>query len=155
MESQICVRDAQDADFTQWRTLWDQYNAFYGRKGSTALAKDIVLSTWRRFLAPHEPMTCLVAEQDNRLVGLAHFIFHRNTIMIENTAYLQDLYSAPLVRGKGVGRALISAFYERSRDMGVMQVYWHTHSSNHTAKKLYDRMATNTDFVVYRRSLLD
>ena len=153
VECQISIREAHAADFTQWRVLWDQYNAFYGRSGATALSDEIVLSSWQRFLEPKEPLICLVAEQGDRLVGLAHFIVHRNTITIENTAYLQDLFSDPSLRGKGIGRALIASFFEHACDAGIAQVYWHTHASNQTAMRLYDRVATNTGFTVYRKTL--
>ncbi|MEM8542255.1 MAG: GNAT family N-acetyltransferase, partial [Pseudomonadota bacterium] len=32
--------------------LWAQYNAFYGRKGETALPQVVVDTTWRRILDP-------------------------------------------------------------------------------------------------------
>lgn len=153
MESTISIRDASGADYDQWRPLWNQYNEFYGRKGETSLSEDIVQSTWLRFFDPDEPVHCLVAECDQQIVGLAHYIFHRNTITIENTCYLQDLFSTPALRGKGIGRKLIVEFYERAKQAGTVGVYWHTHSSNQTAMRLYDGIAKNTDFVVYRKTL--
>ncbi|WP_083098373.1 GNAT family N-acetyltransferase [Pseudophaeobacter leonis] len=153
MENEITIRDASQADFAQWRTLWDQYNAFYGRVGATALSEEIVLTTWHRFLDPAEPVQCLLAENQEQLVGLAHFISHRNTITVENTCYLRDLFSRPSLRGKGIGRRLIAEFYDRAKQAGTIGVYWHTHSSNETAMRLYDRVATNTEFVVYRETL--
>lgn len=153
MEKPVIIRSVIETDLDQWRTLWDQYNAFYGRKDSTALSEDIVRSTWRRLLDPNEPVHCLVAVSGDRLVGLAHYIFHRSTVTIENTAYLNDIFSEPSVRGNGVGRKLISAFYERANEAGTVGVYWHTHSSNSTAMRLYDKVAKNTDFVVYRHSI--
>ncbi len=153
MDKSIIVRDVSESDLEQWRELWDQYNEFYGRTGPTALPEEITMSTWRRFFQPLEPVHCLVAEYEERIVGLAHFIFHRNTITIEDTCYLQDLFAKTSLRGRGIGRALISEFYERAKQAGALGIYWHTHSSNETAMTLYDRVATNTDFVVYRRTL--
>jgi len=153
MESGILVRDVSLADYDQWRPLWDQYNEFYGRIGETALSEEIIKTTWHRFFEPSEPVHCLVAEYKGQMVGLAHFIFHRNTITIKNTCYLQDLFSAPSLRGKGIGRRLIMEFYERARQAGTIGVYWHTHSTNRTAMRLYDQVATNTEFVVYRETL--
>ncbi len=151
--SETLVRDVSSSDYNAWRPLWDQYNEFYGRVGETALSDEIVQTTWRRFLDPSEPVHCLVAEHNSQMVGLAHFIFHRNTITVENTCYLQDLYSAPAFRGKGIGRKLMVAFFERARQAGTVGVYWHTHSTNRTAMRLYDQLAENTNFVVYRETL--
>lgn len=152
MDKPLIIRDASESDLEQWRELWSQYNEFYGRTGPTAISEEIILSTWRRFFQPTEPVHCLIAEYEGRIVGFAHFIFHRNTITIEDTCYLQDLFTDASLRGRGIGRALISEFYERAKQAGTIGVYWHTHSSNQTAMRLYDSVATNTDFVVYRQT---
>ena len=56
-------------------------------------------------------------------------------------------------RGKGVGRALIKGVYEQARLAGSSRVYWLTHQTNHTAMQLYDKVADNSGFVVYRKLL--
>jgi len=56
------VRFVTAEDFSQWLPLWEGYNQFYGRFGSTALSADITETTWRRFLDVDEPMYALVAE---------------------------------------------------------------------------------------------
>lgn len=151
--AEVIIRDAHRADFGQWRLLFEEYNAFYGRSGPTALTEDVIQTTWVRLLDDGEPMCALVAEAGERLVGLAHFISHRNTITVEDTCYLQDLFANPSMRGQGIGRQLIEAFYGRARDAGTKGVYWHTHVSNATAMGLYDQVADNTGFVVYRQTL--
>lgn len=149
----MIVRAVERADFDQWLPLWQGYNAFYGRSGDTALPGDITHMTWARFFDAYEPMHALVAENQGRLVGLAHYLFHRTTIRIEPTCYLQDLFTVEEQRGTGVGRALISAVFEQARLAGCARVYWLTHESNATAMKLYDRLARLSGFVVYRKEL--
>ena len=109
--------------------------------------------TWSRFFDEHEPVYALVAEQDGLLLGLTHFLFHRSTISLEPTCYLQDLFTVEAARGKGVGRALIEEVYRRAEDAGSHRVYWQTHETNATAMKLYDKVAEKSGFVVYRKSL--
>lgn len=149
----LVIRPVTPADFAQWLPLWDGYNAFYGRSGPTALPAGITRSTWQRFLDPDEPVYALVAERDGRLLGLTHYLFHRSTIHIELISYLQDLYTAESARGQGIGRALIEEVAARSRAAGAARVYWLTHESNQTARRLYDTLATNSGFIVYRRQL--
>ena len=149
----VAVRLVQRTDFPQWRELWDGYNAFYGRVGDTALAPDITLTTWARFFDAYEPVHALVAEVSGRIVGLAHFLFHRSTIQIPPTCYLADLFTADAVRGQGVGRALIGAVYAHAKLAGSPRVYWQTHESNTNAMRLYDQVAERSGFVVYRRSV--
>ncbi len=149
----MIIRAVERADFDQWLPLWQGYNAFYGRSGDTALPGDITHMTWGRFFDAYEPMHALVAESQGRLVGLTHYLFHRTTIRIEPTCYLQDLFTIEEQRGTGVGRALISAVFEQARLAGCARVYWLTHESNATAMKLYDRLAQLSGFVVYRKEL--
>ena len=149
----VSVRAVSRQDYDQWLPLWEGYNAFYGRSGETALSPDVTLMTWTRFFDAYEPVHGLVAEHDGQLLGLAHYLFHRNTISIAPTCYMQDLFTSEAARGKGVGRALISEVYEQARLAGAPRVYWHTHETNRTAMQLYDRMAERSGFVVYRKML--
>ena len=149
----LVVRPVEEADLPAWKPLWDGYNAFYGRAGETALPDEVTRTTWRRFFDPDEPMFALVAEGDGSLLGLVHYLFHRSTNRIALTCYLQDLFTLPAARGRGVGRALIEAVYARAREQGLQRVYWQTHASNAEARRLYDQVARNEGFIVYSRTL--
>ena len=153
MTPDLLIRAVQPSDFDQWKPLWDGYNAFYGRKDATALPEAITQSTWSRFFDSYEPVHALVAEQSGQILGLVHFIFHRSTISIQPTCYLQDLFTVEAARGKGVGRALIQGVYRLAADAGCARVYWLTHETNATAMKLYDKVAEKSGFVVYRKNL--
>jgi GNAT superfamily N-acetyltransferase len=151
--AQITIRPVLPGDFQAWKVLWDGYNAFYGREGVTALRPEITQMTWSRFFDAYEPVNALVAEDGGELVGLAHYIFHRSTIQIEPTCYLQDLFTSAAVRGCGIARALIAGLYDRAAAAGLGRVYWQTHESNSTAMALYDKVAERSGFVVYRKLL--
>ncbi len=153
MTATLQIREVARADFARWKPLWDGYNAFYGRAGDTALPDAVTSTTWSRFFDGYEPMHALVAEQAGRLLGLVHFLFHRTTIAMGPTCYLQDLFTLEAARGKGVGRALIEEVYRRAADAGAARVYWLTHETNETAMKLYDKVADKSGFVVYRKAL--
>ena len=149
----LTVRSVTKQDYDQWLPLWDGYNAFYGRSGPTALAPEITRMTWQRFFDAYEPVHALVAESDGQLLGLTHYLFHRSTISIANSCYLQDLFTVAQARGLGVGRALIEAVYAKARQAGASRVYWQTHETNTTAMKLYDHLAEKSGFIVYRKPL--
>lgn len=153
MPDNLIVRPVVRGDYTQWLPLWDGYNAFYERSGPTALDPEITRMTWARFFDAYEPVHALVAESEGRLLGLTHYLFHRSTTAIAPNCYLQDLFTSAAARGKGVGRALIEGVYERARIAGSARVYWQTHKTNHTAMQLYDKVAENSGFVVYRKLL--
>src|SRR5260221_1975888 len=153
MTDQITIRPVLREDFPNWKVLWDGYNAFYGREGATALPLEITQMTWGRFFDAYEPVYALVAEESGALLGLVHYIFHRTTIQIEPTCYLQDLFTSEAARGKGIGRALIEAVYERATAAGTKRVYWHTHETNSTAMLLYNKVADKSEFIVYRKTM--
>ena len=117
------IRTVHPADRPAWQPLWDGYNAFYGREGETALDPAVTETTWNRFFDPQEPVFAWVAEADGRLLGLVHYLFHRSTTRIAPVCYLQDLFTAPDERGRGIGRALIGAVYEQARAAGCSRVY--------------------------------
>ncbi|HXC57505.1 MAG TPA: GNAT family N-acetyltransferase [Rhizomicrobium sp.] len=153
MRPRVLVRPIASGDHAQWLKLWDGYNAFYGRAGATALPAEITATTWSRFFDPAEPMHALVADRDGAIVGIVHYLFHRSTIALAPTCYLQDLFTLAAARGGGIGRALIEAVCDKARAAGAGRVYWQTHGSNLAAMALYDKVAVKSGFLVYRREI--
>jgi len=149
MSQRLTVRPAAPTDLAQWEALWEGYNTFYER----TVPPEITRMTWSRFFDAYEPVHALVAEEDGRLLGLVHYLFHRSTTLIGPTCYLQDLFTTKTARGQGVGRALIEAVYERARNAGSQRVYWQTHETNVTGMALYDKVAKRSGFLVYRKRL--
>ena len=150
---EFLVRPIRPADYAGWRPLWDAYNRFYGRDGVTALAENITAATWERFFAPEEPVHALVAEEGGRIIGITHYLFHRSTTRLTDVCYLQDLFTAEELRGRGVGRQLISAVYDAARADGSSRVYWQTHVTNAAGRALYDKLAKHQGFIVYTHDL--
>jgi len=153
MTDTVRVRPIEQVDLAAWTPLWDGYNAFYGRAGPTALSPAITAVTWQRFFNPGAPVFALVAESAGRLVGLTHYLYHRSTTRIELVCYLQDLFTAPDVRGRGVGRALILGVYEAAQAAGIHEVYWQTHETNRAGRLLYDKVAMYGGYIVYEREV--
>jgi GNAT superfamily N-acetyltransferase len=144
----VTVRPLEQADHAEWRRLWTAYLGFY----ETKLPEAVYASTWARLFSPgeYEPRGWL-ALHDDRPVGLVHAILHRTCWAVANNCYLQDLYADPHARGLGIGRALIEEVYRYADRVGAHDVYWVTNESNATARQLYDRVATNTRFIKYKR----
>ncbi len=130
-------------DRPAWQELFEGYNTFYERT-LPATAYD---HAWSRF-ATGDRIHALGARLDGRLAGIAHFLVHASTTA-PDACYLQDLFTAPDVRGRGVARALITAVENWARDQGCARVYWHTQADNHTARRLYDQVAENRGFIQY------
>jgi GNAT superfamily N-acetyltransferase len=143
------IRPLTAEDKAQWAEMWRDYLAFY----ETTLPDTIYETTFERLLGDDpQDFSGFVAEQDGKLVGLTHFLFHRHGWKVENVCYLQDLFARPESRGTGVGRALIQAVYDEADRQGAPSVYWLTQEFNHTARQLYDRIGTLTPFIKYNRA---
>jgi GNAT superfamily N-acetyltransferase len=153
MNMNLIVRPIGSQDYIQWMPLWLGYNAFYGRFGSKALDPEITRITWDRFLNESDPVFALVAELEGKLVGITHYLFHYSTSAVKQVCYLQDLFTDPEIRGKGIGRALIKGVYEKAEEAGSSRVYWLTHETNEMAMKLYDQVADRSGFVQYRKMI--
>lgn len=145
----LTVRPVAPGDRAEWEALWEAYLTFY----ESSVAPEVYDSTFARLLGSDpQDYSAFVAEQNGRLVGLTHYLFHRHCWKIENVCYLQDLYVHPSARGTGAGRALIEAVYAASDAAKVPTVYWLTQEFNQTARALYDRIADVTPFIKYQRS---
>lgn len=148
--SRLVVRPLHADDEGEWRRLWTAYLAFY----ETVLPEDIYATTFARLTGEAEgEFRGLIATADGKPVGLAHYLFHRSCWTAGNVCYLQDLYADPDVRGTGIGRALIEGVYAKAKEAGSPEVYWMTQDFNATARRLYDRVADKTPFIIYQKSL--
>lgn len=142
------IRGLKDSDRKEWGVLWKGYLDYY----ETELPSEMYDIAFNRMLAGNEhEFHGLVAEKDGELIGLVHYLFHRHGWKVEPVVYLQDLYVSNAARGTGAGRALIEAVYEAADAAGCPTVYWLTQDFNETARKLYDRVATQTPFIKYQR----
>ena len=141
----VSVRPLKASDRDAWGGLWNAYLDFYG----TELPQKVYDTTFARLLGDDpRDFSGLVAVVDDLPVGLAHYLFHRHCWRQDDVCYLQDLFAAPEMRGKGVGRLLIEAVYQRA---GAASVYWLTQDDNATAQRLYDRIGQRTNFIKYQR----
>lgn len=149
--AEVAIRPLQARDETDWRRLWTGYLEFY----ESSVPEEVYRTTFERILAGNAgakgAIYGLVVEADGKPAGLVHYFYHQHCWRVENVCYLQDLYVDPEFRGKSLGRALIEAVYARADEAGCPAVYWMTQEFNHTARRLYDRVAKLTPFIKYSR----
>ena len=166
----IEIEKIKNNNFNEWLPLWNGYLEFY----NTSLAPEITDVVFNRLCDPNEPnMGGFLAyegdkafpkkcdavfgqetqQKENRAIGLVHYIIHRGTWSNKDVCYLEDLFVAPNVRGGGVGRALINAVADFARENNLRHVYWMTQNNNSRARLLYDNIAGQSEFVVYKLGL--
>lgn len=145
----LSIRPLQAGDEAMWKRLWGAYLNFYG----ASLPPEVYRTTFARLISgqraePHG----LIALSDDVPVGVTHYILHRSCWKVEEVCYLQDLFTVPAARGRGVGRALIEAVYEAADAAGAPAVYWLTQENNYQGRMLYDRIGTKSSFIRYNRA---
>lgn len=139
----ISIAPLQPADRRRWEELSRGYKAFYKTPTTDAEYE----TAWKRLLA-NDGIFGLSAKSEGQFVGIAHYLFHTST-WAPSVCYLQDLFTAPDARGKGVARALIGAVAERARAQGASRYYWLTQEHNDVARVLYEKIAKYNGFIRY------
>ncbi len=149
----LTIRLATAVDHDTWLRLWQGYQRFYEVTIDDATTEN----SWSRILDPDAPMHCALATvgggDGQQAVGLVHYLMHPTFWTRGAYCYLQDLFVAPEIRARGIGRRLIAHVYDAARGAGCSRVWWLTHETNLDAMKLYDQVADRSGFVQYRKLL--
>lgn len=148
VESSVKIRQLTASDRAAWDALFHGYINFYEAK----VPDDVIELTWKRLIEQSDGFVGLVAvDEKDHPIGLAHLVFHPSTWSPTTYCYLEDLFVDRAARRHGVGRALIMAAYEEADKRGATRTYWATKQDNTHARRVYDRVATLSPFVQYRR----
>ena len=144
------ILSLEQINFEQWLPLWQGYLQFYKSEMSI---EQITLS-WKRITNPEQTdMFGFALIHHGEMVGFVHLISHMSMWTEKPYCYLQDLYVNEQFRNQGFVRQLIEHSYKVCAGK-FDRVYWLTHESNTTAQYLYDRIATKTGFIQYKKSLI-
>ena len=145
----LCIRDLRKSDHDRWKQLWTAYLKFY----ETSVSESVYVSAFESLTSKNKSdFQGIVAEKKGEIIGLAHFLFHRNLWSINDTCYLSDLFVNSAFRGRGIGRRLIEEVSERSKLSNVLGIYWLTQEFNYKGRMLYDQIADKTPFIVYEKN---
>ena len=79
----------------------------------------------------------LVAEARGRVVGYASFVAGYNTDIAARELWMHDLFVQPTWRGRGVGRALVTAVAREAARRGFGCLEWGVRATNARALRFY------------------
>jgi GNAT superfamily N-acetyltransferase len=100
-------------DRSEWQELFRGFLDVYEiRPGQSGFDR-----AWADF-QHDDVMHALGAHLGGRLAGIAHFVVHASTSAAD-VCYLQDLVTAPDLRGRGVARSLITAVVDQAPRAGL------------------------------------
>ena len=141
----ISVRTVTAEDAEAWAALYRGYRRFYNLPDDA----EAVARTWQWVVGSEHGMVGLVATENDLPVGLANLRWFARPSVAAMGLYLDDLFTSPAVRSRGVGRALLNRSAQIAAEGGASVVRWITASDNKTARRLYDAVAQATPWVTY------
>ena len=104
------------------------------------LTQEVVLDEARlreHLFGPRPFAEALLAEEEGAAVGFALFFHNYSTFLSRPGLYLEDLFVVPEHRGKGHGKALLSAVARLAVERGCGRLEWSVLDWNEPALRFY------------------
>ena len=139
------IRKLEQKDKENWTKLYKGYANFYKVPMNTGVLD--TLWSWIQDENHDVKAICFVLE--SKIVGIAHYRTMPRPIKGQYIGFLDDLFVEPEFRGQKIAQKMISHLKSLSKANNWDGIRWITHSSNKTAKILYDKIGKNTGFELY------
>jgi ribosomal protein S18 acetylase RimI-like enzyme len=145
-DSRGSIRRADLQDVEVLVPLFDAYRQFYGQASNPELAREFLTERLRR-----GESTVFIAADNARAVGFVQLFPMFSSVALARTYVLNDLFVIPESRCSGVGRALVAAAIEFSKNAGAVRVSLSTAVTNAPARALYEATGwvKQTEYDVY------
>jgi GNAT superfamily N-acetyltransferase len=94
----------------------------------------------------------IIAEYNNKPVAFALFFHNYSTFLGRPGIYLEDLYVKPEMRGKGIGKVILSYLAKLCIDRGCGRLEWWCLDWNQSSIEFYKKMGAvpMDEWTVYR-----
>lgn len=130
---EIPVRIAKPEDAGDVARLLHDFNTEFG---DPSPGVEVLTERARRMLLNDEMTVLLAGEGPNAIAELRF----RTSLWFDGLdAYLEELYVAPALRGKGIGRALLDAAMDAARERGADHIELTTSVDDTAAIGLYEK----------------
>ncbi|HEY4778183.1 MAG TPA: GNAT family N-acetyltransferase [Solirubrobacterales bacterium] len=151
MPAALQIAPVEDGEFERLLPLIAAYQRFYRVDD---IDEERNRAFFHRFLTPSEDGMLLGARDGGELLGYACLYWHFSSLSARESVLMNDLFVTESARGRGVGRALIEASAEVTRERGAAHLEWATAPDNLTAQRLYDSTgAERSEWVEYELGL--
>jgi GNAT superfamily N-acetyltransferase len=137
-EVTVAIARVGEGDLDDLLPLMRGYSDFY----EVDPPDEALLAMSRALIADpeREGVQFLARDEDGSALGFATVFWLWSTSRAARIGLMNDLFTAPEARGRGVGATLIAACLEAVRERGAVTLQWQTALDNHTAQALYDRV---------------
>jgi ribosomal protein S18 acetylase RimI-like enzyme len=134
MSHEDAIRRATPDDAAEVARLLHDFNSEFDEPSPGV---EVLAERAREMLAAEEMTVLLAGEGPD---AIAELRFRRSIWSGELDAYLEELYVAPERRGEGLGRALLEAAMQASRDAGATHMDLGTSEDDVAARALYESL---------------
>ena len=139
------IREIRLDDKNQWEVLYRGYADFY----KVEINNKILNTVWEWIHDKNHDVCGLLYEQNNKIIGLAHYRKMPSPLRGKYIGFLDDLFVDPIHRRNGVGEKIIKEIKAISIRNNWNLVRWITRDDNTTAKFLYEKFSKKTNWDVY------
>ena len=143
--SNLEICDIQQKHYEVWIELYHKYAEYY----QVDIPKDNFDLTWKWLTIENYPFWGVLADVDSKIVGFAHFRSLPSPLDSCEVGFLDDLYVLQEYRGKKIGYSLIEKVHQIGKSKNWPYINWITKDDNYTARTLYDKISTKTDWNFY------
>ena len=140
---EICY--IQKKHYVVWIELYHKYAEYY----QVDIPKDNFDLTWKWLISENYPFWGILADVDSKIVGFAHFRSLPSPLDSCEVGFLDDLFVLQEYRGKKIGYSLIEKVHQIGKSKNWPYINWITKDDNYTARTLYDKISTKTDWNFY------
>ncbi|MHC8395551.1 GNAT family N-acetyltransferase [Pseudomonas sp. LB3P93] len=134
MAVQVLRVDATHID--KIASLFDAYRGFYGQPSNLPQSRDFIAER----IARDESVIFFASDSIGDALGFVQLYPTFSSIDAHRTWLLSDLFTAPEVRGQGVGRLLMNAARAFALSTGAKGMVLETATDNFTAQRLYESL---------------
>ena len=137
------IRKAEEADIPNLLTLMRELAVFEKYINAFAITEEGLRE--QGFLRSPPDFHCLVAEDNETLVGMLVYYFVPFTYRAKPNLIIKELYVAEQQRSKGVGKVLMQAVAREAEKSGCGQIKWWVAKWNHRSIQFYERLGGKID----------
>lgn len=136
-------RSLEPADYEVWYRLFNQYREFHQIPASREQTDRV----WGWLCDPSHPSKALLATDEGVVLGFANFRVRPRSILGDHVVDLDDLFTDPTARGRGVATSLIRELEAWAQQRGYQEIHWQTNDWNTTAREFYRKIADEMPWV--------
>jgi ribosomal protein S18 acetylase RimI-like enzyme len=136
---------ATAADLEAVAKLFDAYRGFYQQPSNLAQSRAFIAER----MAGNESAIFLAQDENAEALGFVQLYPTFSSIDAHRTWLLSDLFTAPVARGRGVGRLLMNTARDFAVQTGAKGLVLETATDNFTAQGLYESLGYVRDTGYY------